>query len=239
MSRRPRPVLLGAAAAVFAAGLSARLGFLLLDYAPVSDPAHNYNTALLLFREGTLLSDAQRALYVAVFPHLLGYDGLLAVSFALFGENLAAVVIPNILFDIASVIALYCLARALSENKLAPPVAAALWWLSPLNIAFCALSLPVVAVNALILAALAALRRVFASAERVGPPLLYSLLAGLALSALHIMRPFGVLLLLCAAAYHTLCLLARPRSGGLWLPLCKRLLSLAVTAAVFFALNAL
>ncbi|MDR1815084.1 MAG: hypothetical protein LBR00_00170 [Clostridiales Family XIII bacterium] len=222
------------AVCIFALGLVARLAFLALEYAPVSDPADFLRRALTFADTGG--ETVGDGLFVAMFPHLYGYSCLLGAAFRVFGAT-GGIVALNTLLDVASVLLLCHLVRRISGSRRLAVLTAAVWWISPYNIVFCAVSLPPVAVNAAFLTVLALLSHLFGSLGDVKKLLPWSGATGLALFAFHVLRPFGAVVFACVGVYFLILVLRRRREGGRN-PLRGCLLSLAVMAAVFFSLAA-
>lgn len=91
--------------------------------------------------------------YEAFYPHLMTYTGTLAIFMKIFGVNYFAVLISNLLFDLIGVIAFYLLLRRW-RGRNAANLGAIVWLLNPLEIMYCATSMPIVITNMFLVIAL-------------------------------------------------------------------------------------
>jgi len=142
-------------------GLALRFSFLRFNYQSTSDPAHYYSTAKKIIdtsgitNQTTITSQNVQTLsnanYFALFPYLFNYTALLSGSMSVFGQNYLSVIMLNSLFDIAGATLLYFLVKKILKKRRFAIIAFALWMLNPFNVVFCALSLPIIAVNTFII----------------------------------------------------------------------------------------
>lgn len=137
-------------------GIVARLGFLAFsdshDPKPqLGDSGIHWNVASRLVN-GEELS-AYEGQYEAFYPHLMTYTAVLAFFMKICGVNYFAVLLLNLLFDIIGVLAIYFLLRFWRGRNVAQ-IGAIIWILNPLEIMYCAVSMPIVATNAILALAL-------------------------------------------------------------------------------------
>ena len=141
-------------------GTVARLSFLQYEYSPTYDPATFYYNAQSIAETGELRerafdtanADIGDQIYFATYPYEMNYTGLLAISNLVFGGGLLSVIMLNLILDmVAGVLAFLIVRRLAPERKWLPVLAGAMVFLNPFNVVFSALSLPIVAVNTLIL----------------------------------------------------------------------------------------
>ena len=233
--KKRKKLLLYGVISLFIIGLVARISFLMLTYVPISDPGNNYEIANLLFTNGNLYENANEyyARYVAIFPHLYAYGAILSLSFKLFGSGFLAVIILNTIFDIIATFSLYYLVKAIFKKRNLSLLAAMFWWLSPFNIIFCSVILPVVIVNASILLALVVIMHIFKKIEKLGALLPLSFVAGLALFFQNIMRPFAIILIFSILAYYILYFIKHSK----FIVFRNCLVSLSVIVGVFMYSN--
>lgn len=126
-------------------GLLVRLVFYFkFSFIPTSDPMTFYDSAKTLAVGGSLLGNS----YVAFQPYLSAYNNILGIAMRLIPDSWLATILLNTFFDILSALAVFILLRKLliSGSQL-PTLAFAIWVLSPLNIIFSVISLPIVVVN--------------------------------------------------------------------------------------------
>ncbi len=183
-------VLLGLV--VLLAGV-ARFSFLALEYSPHdNDPASFYSIASTVATENSFGNQAD---YIALFPYVMNYNLLLGLTMKIFGVNLFSVILLNTLLDIIAVVLLDILLRRLTENTTTAKFGAILWWVSPFNVIFSALSLPVIAVNTLIMAVLLLILLLMQNLHKKSAPL-YALSAGVTLSIANSLRPIMIIFII-------------------------------------------
>lgn len=178
-------------------GLLLRLSFLFYEYKPVSDPQTFYSTAVAMAENGgQLVSDPaidkgglNTDEYYAIHPFLFVYTKLLSIAMEVFGGGYFAVLALNILFDTLGGFLIYSLLKRIAGDKRVAIVGAILWSLSPFNILFCGLSLPVVAVNSLIILCFLLSYLLIKNRKDVGKFLLLSLTLGAVISVTNTLRP--------------------------------------------------
>ncbi len=121
------------------------------QYAPRGDPVFFYTEANNI---ATGVGIADKA-HVSAYPYLAPYSFLLGVVAKLISNVWLAAIILNFLLDFLSALCIFSIvrrllaktARASTVPTKAPFLAFTLWLLSPLNILFSLLSMPVIAVN--------------------------------------------------------------------------------------------
>ncbi len=132
-------------ASIVIVGLLARLFFYIrFSYVPTSDPMTFYDSAVTLASGG----GSQGNSYVAFQPYLSAYNNILGIAMRLIPNPWLATILLNTFFDILSSLAVYTLLKKLLKpGSQLPMVAFGVWMLSPFNIIFSAVSLPVIVVN--------------------------------------------------------------------------------------------
>jgi hypothetical protein len=192
-----RRVCLGIALAVFVIGLAARFGFLVFDYVPRSDPRQFFLNASSLAQNGTL----ELPLEIAKYPYLLAYNLLLSFSLKL-APGLSGIIVLNTLSDIVASLLMSQLVWSLTEKRMVGIFAALIWWISPFNIIFCAISLPVIVVNMLILASLTLLVYLFKNLSKLKTCLPLSLAVGLCLGVTDAFRPLAAVFVIAVIIWY-------------------------------------
>jgi len=198
-------------------GLAARFAFLLFEYVPASDPLQFFNNAAALSQTG-MIDDPS---YVAMFPFLFAYDALLAVVFKITGSGLLGVILLNTVFDVlASLLAGYLIFLLTASRKWGI-LACAVWWISPFNITFCAISLPLIVVNTLILLVLVLLVHMFKSAGNFKHILIFSTAVAVALAVQEAFRPVTVITIIAIVAYYVILVIKKRKLQCLWRCVCS------------------
>lgn len=201
--------------------------FLFTGYPELThDPASYFNNAESLANAGVLDESGWWGRdYVARFPYIYNYMWLLSIFMRVFGSGIGAVLILNTLFTAIGAVLLYFLFTKALGSRRVGLLAAALWFANPIEIAFGALPLPLVAVNTCLIAALFVAYWLLKSwgQKRFW---LYALLLGATLGIANIFRPIMTVLLI-ALAIVLACLLIRRFS---W----QRLLGCLGALAVIF-----
>ncbi len=183
-------------AVVLVLGTTARIVLSIkFPYVPVSDPKTFYDAATSI-ANGTGIAGNS---YVAFFPYVAAYDNLLAFAMKIIPDARLAVTALNTFFDISAACVTYLLTAALAKKSVAAPLAAfALWFLSPFNIIFSVISLPIVIVNFFIIAVIFAayfLRKNILQTKVSGTimcAIYFAILAGIG----NLFRPvFGVMII--------------------------------------------
>lgn len=126
-------------------GISARLYFYYkFIYKPVSDPLSYYDAAQKISSGLGMKGDN----YIAFFPHLASYDSLLGLAMKIVPNPWMASIVLNTIFDLVAALVIYLVVKRLvKQPSRIPLVAFCVWFLSPFNILFSVLSLPIVIVN--------------------------------------------------------------------------------------------
>lgn len=86
------------------------------------------------------------AVYEGFFPYLITYSATLSVFINIFGQNIIAIVVSNLLFDLIAVTLLYVLLYKW-QNKKAACIGVILWMLNPLEILYCGVSMAIIITN--------------------------------------------------------------------------------------------
>ena len=116
-----------------------RLALLFLDYNnPMGDYAVYYENAVSLSNNQSL-----SITYISLFPHLFGYIQVLSWMMNIFGTSYTTVVLLNIIFDLLTMFIIFKTIRN-QESKLKGTF---LWAINPINIMWCAMSVPISALN--------------------------------------------------------------------------------------------
>lgn len=111
-----------------------------------TDTGVHYYAAQEILSTGQIQTESTGR-YEAYHSQLTSYTMLTAVFMKIFGVNYFAVLLPNIIFDLAGALALYLLLRRW-QNERAATLGVIFWLLNPLGIVFCAEALALTAVNA-------------------------------------------------------------------------------------------
>lgn len=178
-------------------GLILRLSFLLYEYKPVSDPQTFYDTAIVMAEnDGRLVSDSSIDKgglnveeYYAIHPFLFMYTKLLSIVMGVVGSGYAAVLTLNIVFDILGGFLIYLLLRRISKDERIAMIGGIIWSLSPFNIIFCGLSLPIIIVNSMIILCFLLSYFLIKNVKDVGKFLLLCFGLGIAISVTNTFRP--------------------------------------------------
>ncbi len=176
---------------IFVIGCMARFGFIFFNYIPTSDPAVFYDTAMEIVETGNMYGNT----YVGRYPYTGAYDMLLSlVLYVLPGH--AGIITLNAMCDAITVLFLAVLIWVVTHKMGYVFLAASIWWISPFNVVFCALSLPVIVVNMFIMLILLlfvfALNNISSPLRAVGFGLAIGLIMGIANSFRPLMAVFAV-----------------------------------------------
>jgi hypothetical protein len=136
------------------AGVACRLFFYTrFTYEPVSDPMTFFVSAQQIASGQGQVGNS----YVAFQPYLSAYNNSLALAIKVIPQPWLATIVLNTTFDILGALALLAVLRVLLGAKSKVPIIGfAAWFLSPLNIIFSVISLPVIAVNFFVITAILA-----------------------------------------------------------------------------------
>lgn len=185
---------------VFSCGLVARLWVIRkIPIAPASDFETYYSLAKHL-ADSTLMDDSAALLriYVAKFPHTIGFPMLLAPAFRLFGASVWVAQCVNLAFSMGSVVLLYAIGRRIGGRSMGLiAMALAAFW--PSQILFGTMVATEPSFSFLLLAAFWASQLALA---RRGKPLVgiaLLLLSGVLLGLAGGIRPVAVLMLIAIA----------------------------------------
>lgn len=198
------------------------------SYTPVSDPISFYETAQRISSGVGIVGDT----YIAFFPHLAGYDTILGYAMKVISEPWLATIALNTLLDLAGAVILYVLIRRLVKpGSILPTVAAAVWFLSPFNILFSALSLPIVVVNFFILAILLITYFLTNTVLKNKLPAILglSLLLGLTAGVANCFRPIFPVVLVALFLFFVYILVTNKKSRKLSLFICSSFLLIVLT----------
>ena len=118
--------------------------FSYFDYSPISDPGR-------FFMASQAIADGagiKNSVSFALFPFQAAYANSLSIVMKIITNDWLAVIILNSIFDILSAIIAFRFVRDItSPNSIAPLVAFTFWILSPFNLLYSTISLPLIAVN--------------------------------------------------------------------------------------------
>lgn len=198
-SYRARAILIIIAFILFILGLIARFGFLVFDYAPTSDTMQFFKNATSLSQYNSLNSPT----YVAMYPYLFAYNVLLARVFDITGSGLIGIIILNTVFDVISTFMIGYLIHSLTASRKWQLFTSVVWWISPYNIIFCALSLPIIIVNTLILTVLVLFVYLFKNVKHIWRLLILSAAISVALVIQDAFRPITIILIIAILLYYT------------------------------------
>ena len=199
----PRRALLSVGFILIALGLVARIVFSVFDYLPTSDPESFFSNATSLLQTRMLSNPA----YIAEFPFLFAYNALLAGMFKLTGSGLHGIIILNSAFDALAALGVGQLIFLLSASHKWRVVGSVFWWISPFNIIFCAISLPVIVVNALIIIGLVLIVYLFKNIGDLKRTFFLSVLVSFVLAAEDAFRPITIITVIGILIYYVIYLL--------------------------------
>ncbi len=184
-------------------GVLARLSFLLIGgrYNPTArlgDTGANWYFSQEIVNGDTI--SPYEGIYMAFYPHLLSYSGLLAGFMQIFGTNTSAIIFSNLLFDVISVIALYYLLKRW-QNRQVASIAAVFWLLNPLEILYCSVGMSIVVTNMMLILALLNMYLLLNSIKARNWPttIVYTLTLGVALGVGNAFRPFFIVFIIAFA----------------------------------------
>lgn len=184
--QKDKRILIVGVMVAFLLSVGARFAFLAFEYQPYrNDPVSFFNIAQTLVERGSLGGYDN---YVIFAPYTMLYDVMLSWSMRVFGANLFAVIILNTALDLLAVVLLYILVRKCFSVTVAK-VAVILWLMSPFNIIFSALSLPVIAVNASIMAVMLLVYLLMEKLEQTRAMIGWSVAVGVMLAVTNSLRP--------------------------------------------------
>ncbi len=219
---------------VTAIAIIARLLFLFVySYSPVSDPGSFFTRAQAIASGVGLVGDV----YVSFFPYLAAYSFILGLAVKLIGNAWLAVIILNIIFDIAAAAIASLLIQKISDKKSKKYlIAYALWLLSPFNIIFSVLSLPVIIVNFFIILTIYLtylLSRKVLSGEAQSS-LILAIILGLTIGYANCFRPIFPVAIIAIVLYFIYLLLTNKY--------CRKILVLSISSiliivAIFFGIQ--
>lgn len=137
-------------------GILARLGFAFIGKPynptePLSDTGIHWEVSRELARGEPMQGDT--AMYEAFFPHLMAYSVTLSLFMRIFGQNLFAILISNLLFDLVSMLCLYLLLRSWKSQR-AAMIGSIIWLINPIEILYCGVGMSMIVTNTLVLSAI-------------------------------------------------------------------------------------
>jgi hypothetical protein len=210
----------------------ARFSFVKFGYQPASDPAQFNYSATHLAENGDL---GVRSYYNALFPYLFAYNVSLAGVMKIFGSGVVSVIVCNILFDAIATVLLYVLVKRITNSATSAKIAMALWIISPFNIIFSAISLPIVAVNTMIIASVLCVYLLISGFKKnTKTVLLLSVVTGVVFSVANSFRPIMAVFIIALVIYCVASFIQKP---GKTLAR-KMTMSIAVLLITFVSLNA-
>lgn len=186
------------------------------SFTPISDPITFFDAAQKIASGGNLHGDS----YTAFLPFLAAYENLLGFAMKLIHNSWLAIITLNTVFDIAAAFAIYFTVKMIAKphSKL-PIVAFAVWLLSPFNILFSLVSLPIIVVNFFIAATVLLLLLLIkvAREKKVIRSLLIAILIGVTIGLGNAFRPVFVVMLV--ALFLVLCYIFMSSKNRTKLPL--------------------
>jgi hypothetical protein len=175
--------------------LAARFSFVLIEYTPTADPAAYYDAAKNFANSGNF---GGLTYYLAIFPYLFSYSLLLGMAFKVLGVSVFTLVLLNTILDFCAAGLLYLIVKNFSET--ASRYAFVLWIISPFNIIFSAISLPLIAVNCFILLSIYIVQ-LLVNTTQIRRVIILSICAGLVFGFTNSFRPIMPVIIIAAAIY--------------------------------------
>ncbi|MCL2095038.1 glycosyltransferase family 39 protein [Candidatus Saccharibacteria bacterium] len=198
--------------ALFIAGTILRISFLFVGFtAQTNDPQSYFYNAESLINTGELgNSNWWGRNYVAMFPYIFNYIWLLSVFMRIFGTGTLSILALNTFFSLIATGLIYLLfSRTISRR--AGLLAAALWFINPVEIVFSALPLPIIPVNTFIIAAVFVTYLLLRKRNQPKKFLSSGALLGLTLGLANIFRPLMAVFLIALALVYVFMLIRRFR----------------------------
>ena len=192
---------------VLSLSLLLRFSFLGFDYNPTSDPRTFFNKAIELYTNGTLSEGSVE--YVSRFPYVHAYDTLLGLSMEIFGPSLVAVVALNTALDLTTAAVIYVLIRKMTKSHAAGLIGFLLWIVSPFNIIFSVISLPVVVVNTFISVSILLVYLLSKSLADIKLSIVLSVATGVSLGLANSFRPIMIIFIIALSLYIALILMRK------------------------------
>lgn len=221
---------------IFVIGVFLRfLIYFLYSYSPISDPGSFYNQAQLVASGVGLVGDR----YVAFFPYLGAYINALGVVIKMIPNPWLATIILNTVFDLlASLIAMQLIKIVSSKTSKKYLVAFALWFLSPFNLIFSLLSLPIIIVNFFIVLSVFLVFMLFQKivSEETTSSLILSIIIGLVMGYGNCFRPIFPIALVAVFLYLTYLLLTSKLTNRIAISVISCFL---IITSLFFAIQSL
>lgn len=197
-----------AIALVIVIGTAIRFSFYFnFSYQPVADPYVYLNTAQSIANGQGIVHDA----YVAFFPHLAAYDFALGYAIKVFGNPWFATIALNSLLDILAAAIVFALVKRLARPSSKRPLFAfCLWFLSPFNILFSTLSLPIIIVNFFVVAILLIVHLLYSSIveSKRGLIIWFSLFLGVTIGLANWFRPVFPVAIIALIAFYVYLILS-------------------------------
>ncbi len=211
------------------------LFFFAYSYSPISDPGSFFTRAQAVASGAGLVGDV----YVSFFPYLAAYAYVLGLAVKLIGNAWLATIILNTILDIAAAAIASLLIKKISDKKSKKYlIIYGLWLLSPFNIIFSVLSLPVIAVNFFIVLAIFLTymlsRKVMS--QDIKSSLILALILGLTLGYANCFRPLFPIVIIAILLYFAYILLTNKFSQKVFL---LSLSSILIIIAIFFGVQRL
>lgn len=176
-------------------GILVHVILLFLSYnAPYSDYRTFYNNAISYSQSNQF----KNALYISIFPHLSGYIYLLGNIMKITTRSYIIVVLVNILFDFLGAYFVYLLLR---KNKNKARLATIFWILSPINIAWCTICIPIIIFGTCFLGCIL-LYQYLLSRMSNRSFLFVSILLGLALGISNLFRPIMIIFIIAIFIHY-------------------------------------
>lgn len=194
-------------------GIFSRVGFVFINKAyspaePLSDTGIHWEVARGLADNQPMQGDT--AIYEAFFPHLMAYSITLSLFMRIVGQNVFAIVISNLIFDLISVVCIYLFLHSW-KNKRTAIIGSIIWLINPINILYCGVGMPMIITNTCILLTILLSYYVYQSYQRKDKRALYllSCLLGLTIALGNSFRPIFtiitiaiIIIFLCYLSSH-------------------------------------
>lgn len=177
------------------------------SYAPISDPMAFYDMSNKINQGLGITGDT----YIAFFPYLAAYTGLLGLSMQVIPDAWLSVIVINSIFDIMTAVAIYAVLKQLSKKEsLLPSLGAIIWIVSPFSTLFSIVSLPINAVNFFIALSVLVSILTLKSFKKGSTlkTLVLSMLLGATLALGSSLRPVFVIFIIAMAVTLTLVVVA-------------------------------
>ena len=210
------------------------LFYVKFTYVPAADPGHYFTTAQSLASGAGL---GENSSYVAFFPYLASYDNLLGCALTIIKDPWLATIILNSVCDLFAALIVFFLVKASTKSTpMVALIAFTLWFLSPFNIIFSVLSLPIITTNSFIITTVFVAFLLTGSIKNRMLPqsLLLSLLLGVVIGCGNCFRPIFIIAIVALALFFFILVLGSTPSKKVVLLVVS---SLVIVFAVYFGIQ--